>query len=395
MKLHFKHILLAAAALLMGGMMTSCSETDAEQDEGKTPYVQYVRRCNPEISDSLLVSASMGQRIAFIGRNLGDVQEIWFNDQKAKLNPTMVTSTAIIVDVPNVIPVDVTNKVRFVTSTGIEFSYDFSVIVPNPVINEVSCMYGKPGDKITLTGDYFIGSEEEVYVTFPGGIVAKPESFTKTQMTVVIPEGATEEGNLTVTSMYGSTRTSFKFLETDGMLFTIDDGYTQPWGKGATGDEDGISGQYVWFKAESNGAWNWSDALMYGYWPSVNKPVAAGDPTKLALRFEVNSKNWSDVPMLIWFDFYGQNISPDDSRAQAHWKPWLKNGEKVNYETNGWTTVTIPLTEFKYNKEESVNNLNVGDISQYTNLNMMLFGAADGSSPVDIRMDNFRIVSID
>lgn len=396
MKLHFKHIILAAAAFCACAFV-SCSETDAEEDEGKTPYVQYVRKCNPEISDSLLVEAAMGQRIAFIGNNLGDVQEVWFNDQKAKLNPALVTSRAIIVDVPNVIPSEVTNVVRFITSKGIEFEYPFAVVVPNPVINSMSCQYAKPGDEITLTGDYFIGNEGEVYVTFPGGAVAKPSagSFSKTQITVTVPDGATEEGYLSVTSIYGTTRTSFKFLETDGMLFTIDDGYTQPWGKGATGSEDGVSGQYVWLHADANGAWNWSDALMYGYWPSVNKPVASGELDKLALRFECDSRDWSDVPLLIWFDKFGQNISPDDNLAQCHWKPWNKNGVKSNYQTNGWVTVTIPLTEFKYDKEEKDNTRSIGDISQYTNLNLMLFGAADEATPVDIRLDNFRIVTIE
>lgn len=396
MKTIFKYI-IAAAASLAALCFASCSETDAEEDEGKTPYVQYVRKCNPEISDSLIVKSSLGQRIAFIGKNLGDVQEIWFNDQKAKLNPTLITSNAIIVDVPTTIPEEVTNTVRFITSTGIEYTYPFSVVVPNPVINSISCQYGNPGDVLTLEGDYFIGTEGEVYVTFPGGAVAKPKAseYSKTKMTITVPEGATQEGYLSVTSMYGTTRTTFKFLETDGLIFNLEDGYTQPWGKGATASDEGISGSYVWFKASANGAWNWSDALMYGYWPSVNKPIAEGDITKLALRFEVDCREWSDVPMLIWFDTFVQNISPDDNRAQCHWKPWNNNGEKVNYQTNGWVTVTIPLTDFKYNKEESVDNLSIGDISQYTNLNLMLFGAADGTSPVDIRMDNFRIVSIE
>lgn len=392
----FKHI-LTAVALLATLCLTACSETDAEQDQGKMPYVQYVRKCNPEISDSLIVKSSLGQRIAFIGSNLGDVQQVWFNDQKAKLNPTLITSNAIIVDVPTTIPEEVTNTVRFITSTGLEYSYPFEVEVPKPVVNNVSCLYARPGDVITLEGDYFIGKEGEVYVTFPGGAVAKPQAndFSKTSIKVTVPDGATEEGYLSVTSMYGTSRTNFKFLETDGLLFNLDDGYTQPWGKGDTGTEDGISGRYVWLHTASNGAWNWSDALMYGYWPSVNKPVAEGDLDKLALRFEVDSREWSDVPMLIWFDTFGEKINPDDNLAQCHWKPWLKNGEKVNYQTNGWVTVTIPLTDFKYNKEESVNNLSIGDISKYTNLNIMLFGAADGTSPVDIRMDNFRIVSID
>ena len=150
--------------------LTSCSETDAEKDAGKNPVIEYVRVCEPGQSDSLLVAANMGDRIAFIGHNLGDVQQVWFNDQRAKLNPAYVTSNSIIVDVPNVLsdPENVTNKVRFITSNGIETVYDFKVIVPNPSIISVSCEYGKAGDVITITGDYFIGTKDDVKVIFPG-----------------------------------------------------------------------------------------------------------------------------------------------------------------------------------------------------------------------------------
>jgi hypothetical protein len=108
MNKYFKYI-YASAALLTVGAMTSCDETDAESDRGETPVVEYVRVCNPESADSLVVESAMGSRIAFIGRDLGDVQQIYFNDQKAKLNPTLITSYSIIVDVPSTLPQEVTN----------------------------------------------------------------------------------------------------------------------------------------------------------------------------------------------------------------------------------------------------------------------------------------------
>lgn len=389
--------ILAAVCVLVATFVTSCNTTDAEKDEGKTPYIEYVRVCEPTQSDSLLVAAPMGQKIALIGNNLGDVDQIWFNDQKALLNPTLITSNAIIVEIPNVIPTDVNNKMTLITSKGITYAYDFSVIVPNPVIKSISCEYAKAGDKLTIYGDYFL----EPHVYFPGNIEAEIVDFAKTYITFKVPENAVE-GYLTVKSMYGSTRTTFRYLDTTGLIMNFDDGYANPWGKGVVGSQDGISGSYLWMKATSLGGWSWQDALMYGYWASAatahgNKPIATGDITKLALKFEANIITWSDVPMLIWFAKYNPDggISPDDSYAQAHWKPWFKNGEKVEACTNGWVTITIPLTDFKYNKEESANNLTVGDISQYTDLNIMMFGAADGPSDVDIRMDNFRIVSIE
>lgn len=128
-----KHIVqytIFAVAAAMAFSVQSCSETDAESDRGATPVIKYARSCDVSEADSLIVSASLGARLAFVGDNLGDVQQVWFNDQKAKLNPTMVTSHTIIVDIPNLLPGEVTNEARFITSTGVETVYPFNVFVP-------------------------------------------------------------------------------------------------------------------------------------------------------------------------------------------------------------------------------------------------------------------------
>ncbi|MDE6144527.1 MAG: hypothetical protein K2F94_10715, partial [Muribaculaceae bacterium] len=97
-----KYTFAAMAGIVAAGTMVSCSETYAEQDKGATPVIKYARTCNINQADSLVASASLGAHLCFVGDNLGDVQQVWFNDQKAKLNPTMVTSNTIIVDIPNV-----------------------------------------------------------------------------------------------------------------------------------------------------------------------------------------------------------------------------------------------------------------------------------------------------
>ncbi|MDE6287060.1 MAG: hypothetical protein K2L99_08720, partial [Muribaculaceae bacterium] len=101
---------LLLAGFATGAMMASCSDdTPAQKDKGATPVVKYVRPADAALSDSLITAASLGQKIVFVGDNLGDVQQIWFNDKKSKLNPTMVTSHTIICDIPNSIPGEVTN----------------------------------------------------------------------------------------------------------------------------------------------------------------------------------------------------------------------------------------------------------------------------------------------
>jgi hypothetical protein len=395
MKNYIKSILLLTCVIATMSLMTSCSQTDANHDMGEMPHIEYARVCAPLASDSLLTGASMGSRIAFIGQNLGDVREMWFNDQKALLNPDFVTSSSIIVDVPNIIPTDVTDSVKLITSTGLVYKYPFKTIVPAPSITGISCEYGNPGDVLTITGDYFLNPT----VTFPNGLKAEIVSFTKTAINVKVPTGATE-GFITVTSIYGTGKSTFKFLDTRGLITNFDDGYVNSWGLGAISNTDGVSGNYLHLVDASDAAWAWKNSLMYSYWASEptshgNVPIATGDITKLVLKFECKVNTWSDVPMLIWFSKYnaGKGISPDDSYAQCHWKPYSVNGVKSTYTSGGWITVSIPLTDFKYDKAESKTDMTMGDISQYTDFNVMLFGAADAANPVDICMDNFRIVS--
>lgn len=391
------YTLMWALAAILVPALASCDQTDADRDRDATPHVDFVRVTNPEAADSLLTSAPMGQQIVIMGSNLGDVQQIYFNDVKALLNPTLITSYSIIVDVPSVIPTEVTNTMTLITSKGNKAVHDFAVVVPAPSISSISCEYAKPGDEIILTGNYFI--QPKVY--FEGS--AEPAQIvrsTQNSITVVVPDGV-KEGPVVVESIYGRGKTKFNFLDTNGMLTNFDDGYVQPWNRGTIASEGGISGNYLLFETPSLSAWGWNESLMWGYWAYAegghgNAPIAQGDINSLALKFEANIESWLDCPMLIWFQRWspGGAISPDDDYAQCHWKPWMQNGAKVDAATGGWVTVTIPLTEFRYNKEESSNNLSIGDIVNYTDLNIMVFGACDQPAPFKIKMDNFRIVNI-
>ena len=191
-------------------------------------------------------------------------------------------------------------------------------------------------------------------------------------------------------------------MDTNGMLTNFDDGYVQPWGRGTvTTDADAISGNYLLFEAPMLSAWGWSDNLMWGYWAHGegahgNAPIAQGGNEELALKFEANIGTWIDCPMLMWFQTWNPNgnISPDDNYPQCHWKPYIKSGAYTDAATDGWKTFTIPLTEFKYNKEESVDNMAIDDIAKYTDFNIMVFGACENPGPFNIKMDNFRIVRI-
>src|SRR5678816_3366415 len=87
-------------------MFISCEKND----DGGTPSISYVRITRPESSDSLLIGAGQGQLIAIVGNNLENAVEVWFNDQQARITPTYVTNTSLLVSVPTQIPITITNK---------------------------------------------------------------------------------------------------------------------------------------------------------------------------------------------------------------------------------------------------------------------------------------------
>ncbi len=93
MKFSIKISHLALAIALIAGIAASCNkeEADTSRDCSGAPAVRYIRSTDPGKSDSLLVGSFMGSLIAIVGDNLCNAQEMWFNDQKAVLNPTFVT----------------------------------------------------------------------------------------------------------------------------------------------------------------------------------------------------------------------------------------------------------------------------------------------------------------
>src|SRR5687768_7627566 len=98
MKSFYKLSFLLIAALAGSGIFLGCSEEDLAN--GGKPMVSYVRITRPTSSDSLLVAAGQGQMVAIMGENLQDVRQLWFNDQRAALNPSFITDKTIITRVP-------------------------------------------------------------------------------------------------------------------------------------------------------------------------------------------------------------------------------------------------------------------------------------------------------
>src|SRR3954464_4338262 len=133
----------------------ACSSfISCKKDNAGTPSISYVRVTRPESSDSLLVGAGQGQLIAIVGNNLKDAVQLWFNDQEARLTPSYITNTSILVSVPSQIPTTVTNKLKILFKNGYELLYDFQVQISKPVVTSMLSEFVNEGEVATINGNY-------------------------------------------------------------------------------------------------------------------------------------------------------------------------------------------------------------------------------------------------
>ena len=442
MNIYFKR--LVVSLLLIAGMFTSCEDQpDKFELTGGLPQVSYIRMPYLAQSDSLIVEASLKSIICLVGDNLTSIKELYFNDQKAQLNTSYITSHTMIVQIPDNIPEEVSDKIYMVTAAQDTVEYGFHVIVPKPMIASMSCEYATAGSEVTLYGNYFIDDPNvPLTVTLPDG--KQLTTFTKltnSTITFRMPECDTE-GSIRVASIYGESTSTFHYLDSRGLMFDFD---------GKTGlsnhgwhereiktDETSLTGNFVQLgdgtsKMSVDGAWN-DGVFAFEYWcGSWDDPqnVTSGDGIALhnlvdftdfanmALKFEMyipTSNPWSAGAMQICFAGYdkvtlsGNPIEGFDgvvaganakvfngedglgTYGRALYRPWMDTG---SYDTGDkWVTVTVPISNFTLDRlgaaAESVPS-SPGDFASLTFF--VVGGGVNGTecTPI-IKLDNIRAV---
>lgn len=353
--------------------------TACEKDSSPEPRIKYIRITRPQSSDSLLVGAGQGKLIAIVGENLQDAIEVWFNDQRASLTPTYITSTSILVVVPNPIPLAITNKIKIVFKNGFILYHDFEVQISPPVVSSMVSEYVKDGDVATIKGDFFY---TPVTVKFMGGAMGEIVSVQDQILEVRIPSGV-QSGPITVKTNFGETKSNFWFRDNRNLLITND-----PWSGwwGQTNVVSGtnplaISGNFSRI-TQNIGAWAWTewiggkeDALA----TSHNLPDdAVLNPDKYNLKFEINTLkpyNGNRIKIMI-----GQVNGPDpDWNTEPYF--W-----EAPFDTKGkWQTVIIP-----FNEVVAHYTTNWGLRPQGYGVKVWFHGP--GALDADIAFDNLRVV---
>jgi hypothetical protein len=423
MKSLFKHILLfVIPVLLAGAFLTSC---DNDDEVDGSPVIRYVRVTNPNQSDSLVAGALMGNLIAIIGDNLQNTRELWFNDQRAALISTYITRTSILVNVPNIAPSEIDDKIKLVFADGSTLTYDFKVVIPPPVISSMDLEHVADGEEAVINGDYFF-DPVPVVVKFPGSnpnqmIEAEVVETSLRQLKVIVPEGA-GSGSIEVTTNFGSTISKLHFRDKRNIILDWDNFNSNgSWRSGTTrNNEHSLDGNYLMLKGVySANAPRAEDHALGGFvmqlwggrnkqWgidnnhPTGQRPEGAlffGEPENLAMKFEAKVVDWYASYMNIcWgpWNNAGNQEYWGNLNARAIWGPW--DVDDKPYSTNGkWITVTIPMSEFKYAMGMPGSEVVYTPMKFDKNINgtlsfWVLATAKADNSPVEVYIDNVRIV---
>lgn len=445
MKTRYINWFFVAALAVMGCLMTACEDQPGKYEIADgVPTLKYVRSPLPEEADSLLVGAYLGNTVCLVGDNLRSIYELYFNDQKATLNTSYMTDHTILVDIPKNIPEEVTNKIYMVTKSGAKVDFDFSVMVPAPVVSSMSCEYAPAGSEAVLYGDYFVDDPNvPLTISMPGDITVEGEqitSITKTAIKFIVPEGAVQ-GNIRVKSIYGTGQSVFQYKDTRNILFDWDGKYEGALAAGNSWNGDNekkgqilasvpsVDGKYMVMGPAtlSGGQWQTPGEYLMMYWPDPNategcvplynlpqfkKMLEDYKIEELALKFEVyvpTSNPWMAEGMQIRFTsldevsmsnqtqdyIWNDDESHEEGKApRGVWVPWEETG---SYDTNNqWVTVTLKMSEFNKLVSGLASDTEFTQ-DRFAGLSIFLRGGGvDGKEcePI-ICMDNIRVVPVE
>jgi hypothetical protein len=344
------------------------------------------------------------------GSHFKDYNNIYINH--SELNPyyMLVTDTTIIFRVPlletNSNTESLSDSILVVKDCGNALLL-VNILLAPPVITKISNEYAVAGDTLTIEGYYFNLLETAV---FPGEIQGEivPE-YSDTVCRIIVPEGVTEEGYITLTSVSGSGSSAIgiKFHSTDGMLCNFDDqDFWAGWGgRVITNEADPQipEANGYFYAGEGNDISVGSNSSVSLILPIRNfiMPDYTGSltPDYFDLKFEVFAKySWES-------GYYEIKLGNIDEHGDIeftygyNFEPWNDTIHNGSYYTPSWETITIPLSEFILNNGS---NLPIQSYSQIRAVNYMqwLFvnpTEEEGGQYIDhfcVAMDNFRIIQV-
>ncbi|GAA5021064.1 hypothetical protein GCM10011506_03490 [Marivirga lumbricoides] len=417
----------------------ACSEDDFE-GAPITVNAIYLQDVNSEVEDREVTFVRLGQLIRIEGSGFRGLKRVFINGYQTGFNPAYLSDNSFLIRVSPDTPTieasdDVRNKITL-ANDSYETTIDFEIRSSAPSISSISHTMPNPGELITVYGSGLI---EVTKVIFPGEVeVTEGITFDEEDgefFTVTMPEGVAETGgSILIETANGDAASPAYFNFKQGVILNFDGmGEMAQFGNTITSDqlesavigEGNVSqGTYVphrtadiaAFPAGSNrlsevfttGEENWRTQFT-DFFP------ASTALEELAFQFDIYVPNeWESgyLQILLINNFNGGEWTG----GTYNYVPWIVDGEREPFETDGWITVTVPFTDFYLFEDddeeftfedvltlrETADYANFGIFFNNTDVNLgnvtrgsseVIFPAFETS--VDVYTDNWRIVSLE
>ncbi|MGI6224489.1 MAG: glycan-binding surface protein [Prevotella sp.] len=332
--------------------------TEFQIDIIGAPLITHIRSMESAPNDTVLGSLIPGQQVNIIGYNLKNPQSIAFMGIDADLSTAQYTDSSVIVTVPkNLAGGDPTmmNTVSYTTEVGTG-NYAIKIYGP-PVVLSVSYEFPHEGDIVYLYGSNLTKIRR---ITFAGAEVKQIEEQPGGMSVKIVAPALDGSGPLEVEALGGKFTSAFNVndLKT-GILsdFEWEGSFQWEWwgganlGTGETGidwppycpEYVGATGMFLFTefgKQDSGAGDNASTAIRIPEMQWVPENNMSDPVSSWVLKFEINvSKDWNGSTLC---------IQSGEAGYMFRYEPWQVTPTKTkDYKTDGWQTVTIPLSEFR------------------------------------------------
>jgi len=391
MKMKTIKYLFAIGLAAMTFSLSSCSDSESSSSaEAKIDKV-YLEDAKSDVPDREVTFARLGQLLRLQGSGFKGVTKITVNGYETYFNNALMTDNNIWVTLNSNTPItdadaDERNTIKLYKGDTY-YSYAFEIRSASPAVSYLSNTLPTAGETVIVYGSSL---HETNKVTLPSGTEITSgidNGEDGTWYSFIMPSGETVSGSITSTGANGTAMTPPYFLDfncyiTDfdgtGALgswsatYSTDDLVDDPLNSGrgkvcmivpqSVLDEGGIESgakSSLWATAGNDNADDdWS--RMYTYIPATT------DLSNVALQFDVYCPDaWNGTGQLEFslqnnLSSYGWGSTETTYTTNVKyptayvWVPWMdrSTGDTLSFSTDGWETVTIPLTDFgKYSDD--------------------------------------------
>ena len=400
-----KYIWLTAIVLMSAGF-SSCNDDDEYFDDkyqGRKIVVEkvYLEDVKSSVPDREVSFARLGQMIRLEGQGFMGMKKVYINGYETYFNRAYVSDKSMLITLNSKTPITeadeaVRNTIRLVKNDT-ETVYEFEVRAAFPSITSVSNTLPSAGQKVTVYGSSL---HETSLITLPGGVQVTEdiENDPKGEWySFVMPSGVTEAGCIQSDGANGKAQSPDYFNNRNCMILDFDGNGVQGfWGSSNKDDDGNIKpgvsmiydtdlvddplaagygkvcqiipqrllneGGISSAKPRATEVWTTGNKHETEDWTRMTPFIPAETPlTDVALQFEVYIPNpWAATGQIVItlvnnVTFSGYNGDERNSNTYF-FIPWLTTDEagvpvSTPFFTKGWTTVTIPLSEFNNYKK--------------------------------------------